>query len=74
MMMWLCSSHQFRRSKIILSTSVPIYDVSDVGSVAGWSLFALFFFIKGIRTAVFQSFGSCPVFHVLLMMFDSTVM
>ena len=64
-MILLCSSHQFRRSIIILSTSVPtyIYDVSDVGFVAGWSLFALFFFIKGIRTAVFQSFGSCPVFH-----------
>ena len=72
-MMWLFSSHQFRRSIIILSTSVPIYDVSDVGSVAGWSLVALFF-IKGIRTAVFQSFGSCPVFHVLLMMFDSSAM
>ena len=67
-MILLCSSHQFRRAIIILSTSVPIYmydvsDVSDVGFVAGWSLFALFVFIKGIRTAVFQSFGSCPVFH-----------
>ena len=44
-------------------SDIYIYDVSDVGFVVGWSLFALFFFIKGIRTAVFQSFGSCPVFH-----------
>ena len=72
-MLLLCSSHQFRRSIIILSTSVPIYDVSDVGFEAGWSLFALFFFRKGIRTAVFQSVGSCPVFHGMLMRFDSTV-
>ena len=47
-MILLCSSHQFRRSIIILSTSVPIYDVSHVGFVAGWSLFALFFFSKCI--------------------------
>ena len=51
-----------------------MYDVSDVGFVAGWSLFALFFFIKGIRTAVFQSFGSCPVSIVMLTKFDSKVM
>ena len=70
---YLCSSHQFRRSISILSTSDPIYDVSDVGFLAGWSLFALFFFSKGIRTAVFQYFGSCPVFLVMLMRFDSTV-
>ena len=58
---------------MILSTSVPIYDVSDVGFLAGWSLFALFVFSKGIRKAVFQSVGSCPVFHVMLMRFASRV-
>ena len=50
-----------------------MYDVGDVSFLAGWSLFALFFFSKGIRTMVFQSVGSCPVFHVMLMRFDSTV-
>ena len=72
-MILLCSSHQFRSSIIIITTSVPIYDVSDVAFLAGWSLFALFFFSKGIKSAVFQSVGSCPVFHVMLMSFDSTV-
>ena len=30
-MMLLCSSHQFRRSFIMLSTSFPMHDVSDIG-------------------------------------------
>ena len=47
-MILLCSGHQFRSSIIILSTSVPIYDVSDTGFLAGCSVFALFFFSKGI--------------------------
>ena len=73
-MMLLCSSHRVRRSLIILSTSFPVHDVSDVGLLAGWCSFGLFFFSKGIGTAVFQSFGSCTVFHVMLTSFSSTVM
>ena len=42
--------------------------------VAGWCHFRLFFSSKAISTAVFQSFGCCPVFHVLLMSRNSTVM
>ncbi len=56
-----------QRSLIILSTSFPKHDISDIGLLLDGALFGLFFFSKGIRTAVFQSFGSFPVFHVMLM-------
>ena len=34
------------------------------------ALFTLFFCSKGMSTAVFQYFCSCPVFHVMLKSFE----